>query len=60
MSGSPCDVIIVPCSSLVRNALVILGTANSSYAINDIVTNNCIERCICFIPAEWQLSVIEV
>ena len=59
MSGSQCDVIF-PCSSLVRNVLVILGTANPSYTINDIVTNNCIERCICFIPAERQLSVIEV
>lgn len=59
MSGSQCDVIF-PCSSLVRNVLVILGTANPSYTINDIVTNNCIERCIRFIPAEWQLSVIEV
>ena len=59
MSGSQCDVIF-PCSSLVRNVLVFLGTANPSYSINDIVTNKCIERCIRFIPAEWQLSVIEV
>ena len=59
MSGSQCHVIF-PCSSLVRNVLVILGTANPSYTINDIVTNNCIERCIRFIRAERQLSVIEV
>lgn len=59
MSGSQCDVIF-PCSSLVRNVLVILGTANPSYTMDDIVTNNCIERHIRFIPAERQLSVIEV